>query len=212
MDNNTIVSETIERLRPLIKSGFTTFRVAPVLQHRELIKIEYDDRGHRKVLIKDLMEWKEHKYIDHELESTLSSSGYGIIQPATSPQLSSVSLDCQVIRFSSNNSIVLSVSCEFAKYKSMDGPSYDPDLLMLLPDHCLSMYPFFVRINLDKCKPNDARIILDGALDKIGNILEHRKPSEMLRGNKDSVIAKISKNYPTIDRRLIKGLTFVLAN
>lgn len=208
MSDTEIVQQSIEKIRNTIKSGFTKFLVSPILESTDKIRIEYDDIGKRKLYVRDLSSWKEHKYIDASYEGILSGSGYPVLQSVSKPMLKNVIVECSTIRTRPIPTVV-ATSCVFSKFKSLDQISY-PETLMMLPDHCLSMFPFFVSIDLAKKKPAEAKEVLLSCLSRIGGILEQTEATKMLKGSKEAVIGKISRNYPRIDRSLIVGINFII--
>lgn len=197
---------TIDKLRPHIKAGVTRFLFAPVFRPTMVLRVEYDDQGKRKVFCLDMDKWKEHNYIDSKLDEALSNSGYSLIQSVSRSMLRGVKLECMVL-----SDIVLATSCVFTKFKQLDNP-YHPNTLMMLPDHCLSMFPYFVRLDFAGAKPAQATVKLEKAVAFMCGVMSHRQPSEMLRGSRESIVGKIARNYPTLDCKLITSLAFIVDN
>lgn len=200
-----LVDDCIHKLRPLIKSGITKLWCSPVLDSIGVYKIEYNPEGMRRVYIRDLSVWKEHKFIDMTLEDTLANSGYHIIQPVSRLPLKNCVVTCDAVRLKASN-VLLATSMTSTKFTGMNPTS--PDTLGMLPPTCLSIHPYFIQADFTGLKPSQAKSYIASLYQDIVSIMEQSSPPRVYSSNPDQSFSKLVSVYPSISGSVVKGLSF----
>ena len=200
-----IVDDCIHKLRPLMKAGITQLVCSPIFDTQSSYKIEYGIDGKRKVFIKDIATWKEHKFIDMTLEDSLSNSGYPMLQPVSRLQLKGCVISCVVVR-SGNNTYFFAQDVSFLKYPSLE--SSCRNTLSLLPDECLSIYPYFIDADFTGLKPIQARQYISQLYNDIRGMLNQTSGPLSFSKNSNKSLSKLISLYPKIPEYAFTGINF----
>ena len=200
-----IVDDCIHKLRPLMKAGITQLVCSPIFDTQSSYKIEYGVDGKRKVFIKDIATWKEHKFIDITLEDNLSNSGYPMIQPVSRIQLKGCVISCSAVRCG-DYTYFFAQDVSFLKYPNLE--SSCRNTLSLLPDECLSMYPYFVDADFTGLKPTQAKHYIEGIYKDMCSLLNQTSGPLSFSKNSNKSLFKLISLYPKIPEYSFTGINF----